>query len=51
MGFEHFCEEYPNAAQRIIVYCEEKTQSTEDGIDTLPWRVFCQKLWDKNYFS
>lgn len=35
-----------HAVNRTIVVCrEERPRRTEDGIDILPWQIFCEQLW------
>ena len=34
----------------IVVSREEQVRRTEDGIDILPWREFCERLWQGGVF-
>ena len=42
IGEEHACK------KRILVSCDPRPRKTGDGIDILPWQVFCDNLWSGN---
>lgn len=35
----------------ILVSNQETVRATEDGIELLPWREFCRRLWDGEIFT
>lgn len=49
-GLRSLKEEYPAVRRRIIVCCEDKVRTTEDGIEIVPARIFAKTLWSQEYF-
>jgi predicted AAA+ superfamily ATPase len=43
-GLRALAEEH-SVGRRIVVGREERPRTTEDGIEILPWRDFCARLW------
>jgi len=43
-GLRRFKEEY-QVKRSILVALDSKPRRTEDGIEILPWKVFCEQLW------
>lgn len=46
-GLRAFGEEHP-CNKKILVSCDPLPRKTSDGIDILPWQVFCNELWSGN---
>jgi predicted AAA+ superfamily ATPase len=44
-GLRELARDYPRVKQRIVVSLDPRPRRTEDGIDILPWRDFCRRLW------
>lgn len=40
IGEEHPCK------KRILISCDPRPRKTDDGIDILPWQIFCGMLWN-----
>ena len=48
-GLRALAEEH-TLGRAIVVSREEHVRRTEDGIDILPWREFCERLWGGDIF-
>lgn len=44
-GLRALAADHPRVRRRIVVCLEPRARRTEDGIDILPWRRFCEELW------
>lgn len=49
-GLRSLKEDHPEIRQRLIVCCEDKPRTTDDGIVILPARTFAKRLWNQDYF-
>jgi predicted AAA+ superfamily ATPase len=45
-GLRELAKDYPNIKKRILVCTEPRRRKTEDGIEILPVKEFCNELWD-----
>jgi len=46
-GLRELKADQPGIGRRCVVCLEPKPRVTEDGIEILPWRVFCERLWNE----
>lgn len=44
-GVRSLLEEY-KVRRSIVISREERRRSTQDGIEILPWQIFCEMLWN-----
>lgn len=49
-GLRTLKNDHPNIKRRIVVCCENKPRTTEDGIEILPAEIFTQMLWQDELF-
>ncbi len=47
-GLRAFLEENP-LRHKIVVYCGKEELKTKDGIEILPWKTFCKRLWENEF--
>ena len=48
-GLRALAEEH-SLGRAMVVCREDRARRTEDGIDILPWRTFCDRLWGGDIF-
>jgi predicted AAA+ superfamily ATPase len=48
-GLRALREEF-SVRRAFVVHREERPRKTEDGIELLPWRTFCSRLWEGELF-
>ncbi len=49
-GLRSLTKDHPEVRRRVIVCCEDKPRTTEDGIEITPAQSFAEKLWNQEYF-
>jgi predicted AAA+ superfamily ATPase len=49
-GLRSLKEDHPEIQRRLLVCCESKPRTTEDGIEVIPAEIFADKLWDQEFF-
>ncbi|MDZ7700235.1 MAG: DUF4143 domain-containing protein [Deltaproteobacteria bacterium] len=49
-GLRSLKADHPNIERRLVVCCEDKSRTTDDGIEILPAEVFVERLWNGEFF-
>lgn len=49
-GLRSLKEDHPHIKKRMIVCHEAKARKTEDGIEIVPYQMFCEDLWSGSIF-
>jgi len=47
-GLREVARDHGRLKRRIVVSLDPQPRRTEDGIEILPYRIFCERLWQGN---
>ncbi len=45
-GLRTLVKDHPDVSRRIVVCCEAKERTTDDGIEIMPAEIFARRLWE-----